>query len=164
MTATHAFTIRPATPHDEGALLALTDRLAAFDVPAWRTARQIAEADHEILHEALHHPASERLVVVAEDAGGHPLGCLLATTRADYFTGAPHAHVEVLAVAERAQGRGIARALMAEAEAWARARRYASVTLNVFERNARARGLYEHLGYAPETIKYVKLLPEPNHP
>jgi RimJ/RimL family protein N-acetyltransferase len=32
------------------------------------------------------------------------------------------------------------------------------LTLNVFAGNARARGVYERLGYAPETLRYVKAL------
>ena len=49
-------------------------------------------------------------------------------------------------------------ALMRAAEAWARAHGYRRLTLNVFEANHAARAVYEHLGYAPETLRYVKIL------
>lgn len=83
---------------------------------------------------------------------------MFASTRTDYFSGAPHAHIEILAVDRRAEGRGTARALMAAVKAWARALGYVAVTLNVFESNRRARGLYEHLGYQAELLTYRREL------
>jgi GNAT superfamily N-acetyltransferase len=43
-------------------------------------------------------------------------------------------------------------------EEWARRRGYRWVTLNVFDRNARARALYDGLGYDVETVHYRKTL------
>jgi GNAT superfamily N-acetyltransferase len=43
-------------------------------------------------------------------------------------------------------------------EQWAMRRGYTWVTLNVFDGNARARALYDRLGYEPETIHYRKVL------
>lgn len=150
--------IRAAGADDEPFLLALTARLADFPVPAWRTAREIADADHQLLLAALHQPREDAAILVAEDASGRPSGYVFLTTRSDYFTGRPFAHVEVLAIEVAAQGAGAARALMEAGEAWARVRGYAGVTLNVFATNQRARGLYEHLGYQPETLHYLKAL------
>ena len=48
--------------------------------------------------------------------------------------------------------------MMRAAEAWAREHGYRRLTLNVFEANHAARAVYEHLGYAPETLRYVKIL------
>jgi ribosomal protein S18 acetylase RimI-like enzyme len=80
---------------------------------------------------------------------------MLTTT--DFF-GRAHAHISVIATSESAQGTGVGRALMAHAEAWARARGMALLTLNVFDGNTRARRLYERAGFAPETVKYAKQL------
>jgi len=156
--------IRPAQPHDEAFLLALTERLSAFPVPPWRTAAEIARSDHRILLQALHHPTAETSVLVAQDVDVGRLGYVFATTRKDYFTGEPHAHVEVLAVEAQAEGRGVARQLMAAVEEWARQRGYRRITLNVFPANERARVLYERLGYQPETIHYHKELSPPSDP
>jgi GNAT superfamily N-acetyltransferase len=154
--------LRPASSGDERFLLALTARLAAFPVPAWRTREEIAAADHAILLEALHHPGPETLILVAESPAGIPAGYVFVSTKRDYFTGGRHAHVEVLAVTEAAEGRGVARALMTAAEEWARARGDDAITLNVFDRNAAARALYDRLGYQPETVHYRKgLRPAP---
>ena len=78
------------------------------------------------------------------------------TTQEDYFTHEPVPHIEVLAVDPAAQGRGVARALMHAAESWAREQGFERISLNVWVQNERARGLYEHLGYEPETMHYLK--------
>ena len=151
-------TTRTARADDEAFVLALTDRLADFPLPGWRTATDIAHADHHLLRAALQRPSPDILLLIAEDSGGLPVGFAFATSRHDYFTGAPQAHVETLALEEQVQGQGVARVLMAVVETWAHERGCASVTLNVFETNARARGLYAHLGYQPETLHYIKPL------
>jgi GNAT superfamily N-acetyltransferase len=148
--------IRPATPSDEAFLLALTERLAAFPVPPWRTAAEIARADDRILLEALRHPGPETLLLVAEQPPGEPAGGVFVTSETDYFTGKASAHIEIVAVTPEAVGTSLGRALMEEAERWARSRGYGQITLNVFERNEQARRFYDRLGYRPETMHYWK--------
>jgi GNAT superfamily N-acetyltransferase len=150
--------IRPASASDEAFILRLTDQLGTFPVPAWRTAAEIAAADHIILLDALHEPAPETSLLVAEEHQGKPLGYVFSSTRKDYFTHERHAHVEVLAVDPSAQGQGVGKALMQAAETWARDRGYRRITLNVFAQNDRARQFYEQLGYQPETIHYLREL------
>ena len=154
-------TIRPATVADHDALIALSARLADFPRPPWRTAHEIAVADNGILLAAVAAPGPDTVVLVAGPVGQALDGVVFVATTTDYFTGERHGHVEVLAVAPQAQGRGVARALMAAAESWARARGDRFITLNVFDANARARSLYARLGYLPETVHYRKpLVPE----
>ena len=151
--------IRPARQDDEPFLVALMPRLADFPLPAWRTAEEIAQADRQILHDALTGTLLHSAILVAElSPGGERAGYVFATTRHDYFTRAAHAHVEIIAVEPAAEGRGVARALMDAIEQWARRRGYRLVTLNVFDRNARARALYDSLGYEIETVRYRKAL------
>lgn len=147
--------LRPARPADEAAIVALTARLADFPLPPTRTAREIQVADHPMLLSQLADPRDDVLFLVADDAGSL-VGAVFANTRTDYFTHSRHAYVEVLAVAEAAAGRGIARALMEAVEEWARAKRYGKVELSVFAANQRARGLYEHLGYDAEIMRYAR--------
>ncbi len=151
-------TLRPATPADEPFLVRISQRLAAFAVPHWRTAQQIAEADFVILREALARPVPQTLLLIAELPDRGPVGTVFATTRSDYFTGESHAHVEVLAIEPAVEGRGLARQLMDQTERWAKGRGYRRITLNVFNTNSRAQGLYEKLGYEAETVHYHKLL------
>lgn len=156
-------TIRPAIPSDETALLALSPRLAAFPVPSWRTAEEIAAADHRILLEALHRPDGGTVILVAVREAGEVLGYVFASSRTDYFTGERHGHVEVLALAPEAEGQGLARRLMTAAESWAAGLGYRRMSLNVFATNTRARGLYQRLGYGEETMHYVKDLRPGRH-
>ena len=151
--------IRSARHDDEAFLLSLLPRLADFPLPDWRTADEIARGDRPILLEALHGRIEHAAILVAElSPGGERAGYVLATTKHDYFTRAAHAHVEVIAVTPEAEGRGVARALMDAIEEWARRRGYSHVTLNVFGRNARAKALYDSLGYEVETVHYRKAL------
>jgi ribosomal protein S18 acetylase RimI-like enzyme len=152
-------TIRPARPADQPLLLELMSRLGDFPVPSWRTAQEIADADRRLLLDCLGGSMPDAVILVAEASpGASPAGYLFATTRHDYFTGAAHAHVEALVVGKAEEGRGVARALMDGVEQWARGRGHAWVTLNVFDRNTRAREIYEHLGYEAETRHYRKAL------
>jgi ribosomal protein S18 acetylase RimI-like enzyme len=160
MKDTHAgIAIRPARMDDEAFLVALTPRLADFPLPAWRTADEIAYADRDLLHDALTGTLPHSAILVAElQPGGERAGYVFATTKHDYFTRAVHAHVEILAVDPAAERRGVARALMDAIEQWAHRRGYGWVTLNVFDRNARARALYDSLGYEVESLHYRKTL------
>jgi GNAT superfamily N-acetyltransferase len=150
--------LRRATAADQDLLLGMTARLAAFPVPPWRTADEIAAADHPIVRRALKEPSPDTLIMVAEAPPGPPAGYIMVTTDTDYFTGERHGYVEILAVAETAVGRGLGRVLLQCAEDWGRQRGYTQIALNVFAANTNARGLYEHLGYQPETVRYRKSL------
>jgi len=149
--------VRRGTGTDEAAVLALADQLAAFPVPPWRTAREIQRADDNVIREALAGEMAGSVAFVVD--GEHGLdGAVCLSTQVDYFTRERLAHIEVLAVDPGAQGRGVARALMDAAESWARAQGSRRISLNVWVQNGRARGLYEHLGYGPETMHYLKEL------
>jgi ribosomal protein S18 acetylase RimI-like enzyme len=150
--------LRPALPEDEGVLLALMNHLADFPVPLWRTSEEITRADRPMLLSALREPSPETVIIVAEDSLGTVCGYVFVSTHYDFFTGQPHAHIEVVAVDPSFRGQGIGRMLMAEAERWARSRGYDRVTLNVFAANVRAKGLYERLGFEAETVHYLKEL------
>ena len=147
--------LRSALPADRAAVVALAERLADFPVPTGRTAREIAEADNHLFDAEFAAPSEGVLFLVAEEAG-QVIGTLFANTREDYFTQAPYAYVEVLAVAEAAAGKGVAKRLMDAVEEWASSRGLSRVELAVFAANRRARGFYEHLGYREEIVKYVK--------
>ena len=84
---------------------------------------------------------------------GEVVGCLHVLATTDFF-GLRHAHVSVLATTAAAEGTGVARALMAHAEAWTAKRGLPLLTLNVFDRNARARRFYEQSGFEVEMVKY----------
>ena len=149
--------VRPARPEDRAFVLATAERLSAFGPPPWRTGEEIVEGEARTLRGFFEAPAPGAALVVAEE-DGRALGFAYLETIRDYFTLEDHGHIGILAVAEEAEGRGAGGALLEAAEAWARQRGYARLSLNVFERNARARSVYARRGYSPETLRYVKLL------
>jgi GNAT superfamily N-acetyltransferase len=150
--------IRPARAEDEPFVLATARRLSAFDVPRWRTPDEIVAGEARTLAAHFGTPAEGTRLLVAVDQDGRGLGFVFLETVRDYFSRQPHGHVGILAVTEESEGRGVGRALMDAAESWATERGFECLTLNVFEENRRARAVYEHLGYRPETIRYVKSL------
>jgi len=148
--------IRAATTADAPALLALSQRMANFDLPPWRTPAEITEADGSAMVTALSGGDPDSEVFIAERHGA-VAGCLHLVVTADFF-GRAHAHISVIATSEAAEGSGVGRALIAFADNWARQRRLPIITLNVFATNARARRLYEQAGFEVELLKYAKQL------
>jgi GNAT superfamily N-acetyltransferase len=150
--------LRPAGGEDWRFVTATAERLAAFGPPEWRPAREIVDGELRTLEAFFAAPPPGAALWVAEAAGGQRLGFVYVERAVDYFTGEAHGHVGMLAVAEAAEGHGVASRLMRWAEDWARDQGYARLTLNVFAGNQHARDAYEHLGYRAETLRYVKLL------
>jgi ribosomal protein S18 acetylase RimI-like enzyme len=149
--------VRAATAADEATLTALAWRLTAFDLPPWRRPEDIATADAREMMAAVRAADSDNEVLIAE-RDGSAVGCLHILATADFF-GTRHAHISVIATSLEAEGTGVGRVLMAEAESWALRRRLPLLTLNVFASNSRAQRLYERSGFAPEFLKYTKQLP-----
>jgi GNAT superfamily N-acetyltransferase len=150
--------VRAARAEDQAFVEAATRRLAEFGPPAWRSAGEIVAAETRTLRRFFEGASPDSDLLIAERAG-QPLGYVLLETLQDYFTEQPHGHVGILSVAREAQGQGAAGALLRAAERWARGRGFSKLTLAVFERNRHARDVYEHFGYAPEILRYVKTLP-----
>jgi ribosomal protein S18 acetylase RimI-like enzyme len=150
--------VRPARPSDRTFILGTTPRLAqGFELPSWRTEREVVAAESATVEEALGFGTGRAALLVAEDTAGEPGGYVLVNADTDYF-GRRHAHIEILAVSSATEGRGAGRALVEAAEGWARSEGLDLITLNVFANNQRALALYQRLGYAPDTLRYVKPL------
>ena len=146
--------IRPATESDQAFVNRTSRRLADFGPPDWRTANEVVEAERRTLDIFFTDaPAHSALLIAESDT---PLGFVYLETLTDYFTGERHGHVGIIAVDDVAEGQGVGRALLDAAASWARMHGHRRLTLNVFEGNVRARRLYEHAGFAPETIRYVR--------
>jgi ribosomal protein S18 acetylase RimI-like enzyme len=146
--------IRPATNSDRDILKQLARRLADFELPPWRTAHEIADADARAMIAAVAASRKDDQVFIAE-RGGREVGCLHILATTDFF-GRRHAHLSVIATSADAVGSGVGRALMEFAEAWSRERELTLLTLNVFANNTTARRFYERNGLEPEVLKYVK--------
>lgn len=153
------FKIRKAETADGNAMLALMPRLADFDVPASRNPADLYRDDAELLRRWLA-GKEECLVHVAvtdeQEARQDILGFTMVRLRPELLSHAPSAHLEAIAVDRRAEGRGIARALLDAAEASAKAHGALTITLHVFACNERARKFYARSGYDGELLRYIK--------
>lgn len=147
--------VRPARPADRTFVRATAVRLADFSLPAWREAEEIVSGEVRTIDEYFRGTLPGAAMLIAE-ADRRPLGFAFLETGRDYFSRREHAHVGILAVAADSEGLGAGRALIAAAEEWTRVRGLATLTLNVFERNARARRIYERAGFVAETLRYRK--------
>ncbi len=149
--------VRESEPADRDFIMDLVPELLAFGPPAWREPRQMTPVDARVIGAAVDGRSPDSMVLVAEDSRGHRLGFIHVTEEEDYYAG-PCGHVGDLVVARAVRGLGVGTALLAAAEHWARARGYRMISLNVFMDNVEARSVYERAGYAPETIRHVKVL------
>ena len=149
--------IRPATPDDAEAILSLMPRLADFDIPETRNPVHLWKDDAALLRRWVDGEA-ECLVHVAEDAEGSILGFSMVRLRPELLSHEPSAHLEAIALDERAEGKGVAKALLDAAEREAFAGGALTMTLHVFANNERARNFYDRAGYDGELMRYIKHL------
>ena len=152
-----AFTIRDAVRDDCDTILALMPRLAEFDVPPSRDPKHLWMHDAALLEE-WRDGRADCLVHVAVDADDRVLGFSLVRLRPELLSQEPSAHLEAIATDRRAEGLGIGKALLAAAEAGAKAHGARTMTLHVFAVNRRARAIYERAGYEGELMRYIKPL------
>ena len=96
-------------------------------------------------------------VLIAQGSDGRPLGFISLKVRED-VTGVARGHVADLAVADEARKMGVGSALMRAAEAWARKRGFAVLSLDVWSTNERALAFYRRMGYRAESLCLIKPL------
>jgi ribosomal protein S18 acetylase RimI-like enzyme len=149
--------VRPATPNDEAAVVALTPELRSFGPATFRSADALDAGEaRTLLRFFAEHPAGTMLWVA--EANETVIGAAYVETSTDYFTGERHGHLGILVVAREARGAGAGQALMDTVETWARGEGFRFISLNVFADNHRAISLYEKRAYQPDFVRYVKQL------
>ncbi len=95
---------------------------------------------------------SGNAVVLLARNEGRPVGVAVCFTSYSTFSARPVLNVHDLAVIPEVRGQGVGRALLSAIEAAALTRRCGKVTLEVREDNARARQLYERIGFADSAL------------
>jgi GNAT superfamily N-acetyltransferase len=150
--------VRDGLNADREFVIATAQRFAAFGPPPWRSAHEVVGGEVRYLDDFFDGHLKGPLLLVATNENDQPLGFALLEPAIDYFSGETHAHLGMLAVTEAAEGTGASTALMRAAEKRARAQGFTTLTLNVFEGNARARRFYEREGFAAEIVRYTKPL------
>jgi ribosomal protein S18 acetylase RimI-like enzyme len=158
MSADSPFSIRPLSGADAPFLARVAPRLYHGPTASPRDPEKFQGYFSSLTPADLtREPGTEAFVATAEDPGV-PLGLLVMKPDFDYFTDHPRAYVEILVVAEEAEGRGVGRALMAHAEHWGREHGCHEVVLDVFANNPSAIAFYERIGFAPDHIRMSKSL------
>jgi GNAT superfamily N-acetyltransferase len=112
--------IRPATAADRDFLLSLDDRLIAEAAAPGLTRDHFVAFQSRYTKAAL--DAADATTLIAEEGAGTPLGYIHLEPTEDGLSGAKAGYVSILAVRAEAEGRGIGKRLIQEAEHWAAAR------------------------------------------
>lgn len=143
-----AVTLRHARAEDTTGLAALLAQLFAI------------EADFAIDPEvqarglALLHERPDAVILVAE-ADGHVVGMCTVQLTTSTARGGLSAGVEDVVVDQAWRGRGIGRALLAAAEAWARGRGAVRIALLADETNLPALDFYDRLGFTRTRLVWL---------
>ncbi len=155
--------IRPATSEDAAFIGDLTSRFAETGSPPWRDPGRMAHFFRRSIGEIAELVAADAVnpreaVLIATGEGAAPLGFIHLRPDLCGLTREWQGYVNALAVSATAEGRGIGRALLLAGESWARERGFRYLALDTFGTNERARAFYEHLGFAEESLKLVKVV------
>lgn len=158
MSGQPALNVRTRAPAaaDRSAVLDLAPRLTIGVAPWLDPAGALAVARNWI-EGSIAGLVPDRAVFVAEDGQSRCVG-FISVARSGHCTGEEYAYIGELAVAQEAERRGVGRALVEEAEAWARQRGFRMIGLDTGAANAGARAFYARLGFAEESVKLVKVL------
>ena len=151
-------TIRPATPADQTAVLALMPELASFPIPPRRAPEPLWQSDAKLARAVLQGTVPESFLDVLVTPSDRVVGLVLFTLRPELLSEAPSAHLEAIVVHPDVRRQGWGRRLMAHSEARVRSLGAGSLTLHVFDRNERAKAMYLREGYDLELIRAVKWL------
>lgn len=148
--------IRLATPADRAFLEQLAPRLT-IGIPPWRDSAAMLTTMRGWLLANLDGMGPDSTVYIAEAPDGTPVGAA-TVERSHHFTGAEQAELGELAVLAAYEGQGVASALLAAAEAWARAHGLRYLSLGTGAANTRARAFYTSHGYGEEDVRFTKVL------
>jgi ribosomal protein S18 acetylase RimI-like enzyme len=143
--------IRPARESDRPGVLALAPRLAVGVAP-WRDQAAAVAAGGRWLEDSLASAGRGEGIVLVAVAAGEVAGVISARPAA-HFTDERDGYIGELAVGESAARRGIGRALVEEARAWAKDQKLANLTLHTGAFNAGARAFYAALGFREEEVR-----------
>ena len=153
--------IRAATLDDHEALITQIWALNCFEQELTQDRRTDLGGAQETLNEMITATCQDGALLVAEQDGtvtGHL--CLLFQSDDAYVIEKlrDHALISSLFVSESWRGKGVARALIARAEAIAKARGIQRLRLYTLCGNARARHIYEEAGFSVQGFDMVKPL------
>lgn len=151
--------IRSATPADRAFLDSLDERLIGEAVVSGISRDAIAAFQTRYTKEALDSALPEARTLIAEDRARQALGYIHLEPKEDPLAGATVGYVSLLAVRAEAEGRGVAKRLMAAAEEWAIDRGYPFLLLDAYASNAPARRFYARQGFTEDSLRLRRQVP-----
>lgn len=157
MADTDVTALRVAGPEDDAFILGFVERFSDFPLPAGRTRDTVnAGVRADLEAQVRGRPAASHFFIV--ERAGERAGFIHLVMATDFFGGAPTCHVSDLAVSPGHEGQGLATRMLAHAEAFARERGCARLTLSVVPGNERALRLYRANGFVDDLVKMGKPL------
>jgi ribosomal protein S18 acetylase RimI-like enzyme len=148
--------IRAYIPADRDAVMTLAPRLTEGVAP-WRDPDAALSAVREWISAAADNADEPDHATYVAVAGDQVIG-IVAVTQRTHWTGQADAYVGELITAAGHERRGVARRLMAAAEAWGAARGLSVLTLETGAANHTARAFYAALGYQEEDVRLSKAI------
>ncbi|MBT7583168.1 MAG: GNAT family N-acetyltransferase, partial [Kordiimonadaceae bacterium] len=149
--------IREATYADREFIFGLSPTLIENANLAWHSDDVELQFQNRYTMESLDSTEGRHITLIVE-RDGVPLGVIQVVESKDEISQETCSRVPLLAVSKEAQGAGVGRRLMDEAESWAKKHGLRLLQLEVFANNEPARAFYEKSGYQNETIIMVKPL------
>ena len=149
--------IRYVEPRDLEAVMLLAPRLLVGVDPS-RPADGVRRAIGAWIRESVEAAETDGHAGWVAVLAGNVVG-FVSVCEEEHWSGEPDAWVGELMVAEQHEGHGIARSLIAHAEAWATTRGLRHVRLSTGAANHGARAFYERLGYGLNEVTMTRDLP-----
>jgi len=147
------FSIREATLGDAEGLCRCYDELDTLHCEAMPGLFQAAEGPARSEEFFSRIFTNENTALFVAESGGQVIGFVIVSVQEtpDISILVPRRYASIVDLAVRCEfrRRGVGRALMEQAQAWARDKGAAQVELNVFEFNQEAIAFYEAMGYGP---------------
>jgi ribosomal protein S18 acetylase RimI-like enzyme len=152
-----ALQIRPITPADHDAVMALAPRLLV-GIPTWRDPVAWLATTQQHMEAAFAGTDERTLALVAENERGNIAG-FISMIQSRNWTGEPLLYIGELVVAAEAEGMGVGHALLLAAERHARALGLRCIALDTgAQHNDHARTFYRRHGFAEESLRLVRVL------
>jgi ribosomal protein S18 acetylase RimI-like enzyme len=159
MSTNPQFRIRDAVPADLASIEVLALRAFRTAAPEWAGHSSQDEARWLTwVAEYFVKPIDGQYILVAEGPDGDIWGISHVLPMTDPLAAAPHPHLESLAVAEHAEGRGVASGLLGATVERSRAMGGKELSLHVYVGNNRAQSVYERLGFDREWLRMRRSL------
>lgn len=153
------YKIRSAIDSDLDQLLELVKRLGELELLPQRDSTMFWEGDAQGIKEwAAKKDPNREILVAAADDDATVLGFIMFVFTQDWLSHEANVYIDALAVSDRAEGLGIGKGLLLAVEAVAKERGIRLLSLQVVGTNARARRLYQKMGYTEEVIRNTKFL------